>query len=153
MCCCALPWVQQVLKLTYPYQPALRDWGRETEAAQCSFFSMPAPLFYELHSFHLIMDSKMHLLQWGAAVGRVEPGLEVGKHVRDVFRVRISALRGPAARASGRQHMGSMYAYVCGGATWALINTLLQLTGRPGGKCLAVQYGLDGIHHLLGTPA
>lgn len=78
----------QVLKLTYPYQPALHDWGLESAAAQRSFFAMPAPMFYQLHPFHIIMDSQLNLLQWGAAVGRVLPDLAVGQHVRDFFRVR-----------------------------------------------------------------
>lgn len=77
----------QVLKLTYPYQPALRDWGKETAAAQQSVFAMPAPMFYELHPFHLVMDRQLQLLQWGAAIGRVMPDLQAGQHVRHFFKV------------------------------------------------------------------
>jgi hypothetical protein len=78
----------EILRLTYPYQPNLRDWGKESEAAQRSFFSMPAPMFYELHPFHIIMDSQLRLLQWGAAIGRVVTELRVGLHLSDFFRVR-----------------------------------------------------------------
>jgi hypothetical protein len=77
-----------VLRLTYPYQPALRDWGKETTAAQQSVFAMPAPMFYELHPFHLVMDRQLQLLQWGASIGRVVPDLQAGQHVRHFFKVR-----------------------------------------------------------------
>lgn len=79
--------VLQVLKLTYPYQPALRDWGKESLAAQRSIVSMPPAMFYELHPFHLVMDRQLRLLQWGASIGRVVPDLQVGQHVRDFFKV------------------------------------------------------------------
>lgn len=86
-CPTAVAAASQVLKLTYPYQPALRDWGKETAAAQQSVFAMPAPMFYELHPFHLVMDRQLQLLQWGAAIGRVVPDLQAGQHVRHFFKV------------------------------------------------------------------
>lgn len=91
----------QVFKLTYPYQPALRDWGKESEAAQRSFFSMSAPVFYQLHPFHIIMDSQLNLLQWGAAVGRVVSDMKVGQHVRDFFRVRTGCFNKASHEAGG----------------------------------------------------
>jgi hypothetical protein len=78
----------QVLKLTYPSQPSLANWGQQSDAAQRSIYSIPAAQFYDLHPFHLIMDTQLQLLQWGAAIGRVEPDLRVGQHVRESFRVR-----------------------------------------------------------------
>jgi hypothetical protein len=48
-------------------------------------------MFYELHPFHIIMDDQLRLLQWGAAVGRCMPELQIGRHVRDFFRVRTGA--------------------------------------------------------------
>lgn len=77
----------QVLKLSYPYQAVLQNWGGRSQAAQQSIISMSAPLFYKLHPFHLVMDADMVILQWGEAIGRVVPDLKVGLHVRDVFRV------------------------------------------------------------------
>jgi hypothetical protein len=87
LCLLLLLLLLQVLKLTYPFQPVLRDWGKESAAAQRSIISMPAPMFYELHPFHLLMDRQLQLLQWGAAIGRVVPDLRVGQHVRDLFKV------------------------------------------------------------------
>lgn len=85
---------RQVFQLRYPFQEDLRDWGDTTAAAECSMFSMSAPLFYTLHPFHLILDDKMQLLQWGPALGRAVAGLQVGQHVRTFFKVcTILALR------------------------------------------------------------
>jgi hypothetical protein len=54
---------------------------------------MPAPLFYELHPFHLVLDQQLALLQWGGAVGRVVPELRRGRHVGECFRVRRCCAR------------------------------------------------------------
>lgn len=97
----------EVLKLTYPYQPDLQDWGKEPEAAQRSIFSMPAPMFYELHPFHIIMDSQLQLLQWGAAIGRVVTELRVGQHVREYFRVRTGC-DNQASNHVCKQHLVSV---------------------------------------------
>lgn len=90
----------QVLKLTYPYQPALANWGCASEAAQRSIFSMDAAQFYDLHPFHIVMDSQLQLMQWGAAIGRVVPDLRLGQHVRESFRVRTGCFN----KASRRVH-------------------------------------------------
>jgi hypothetical protein len=91
-----------VFKLSYPHQPALADWGRGSLAAQQSFFAMPPPLFYELHPFHLVCDTSLRLLQWGAAVGRVVPELQNGRLLHECFRVR---------RMGGPEQMGAQDAF------------------------------------------
>lgn len=83
----------QVFRLTYPYQEQLRNWDGFSDAAASSIYSMPAPVFYKLHPFHLILDQHMQLLQWGSGVAQVVPDMAVGQHVRLHFRV-----SGPAAR-------------------------------------------------------
>lgn len=77
----------QVFRLTYPYQEGLRGWGDASPAAAASLYSMPAALFYNLHPFHMLMDSRLKLLQWGPALARLVPGLCVGDHLRQHFKV------------------------------------------------------------------
>jgi hypothetical protein len=79
--------VPQVFKLSYPYQEDLRNFGGNSAAAHSSIFAMSAAQFFTLHSFHLVMDEQLQLLQWGEALGRVLPELQRGQHVRAFFRV------------------------------------------------------------------
>lgn len=77
-----------MFRLRYPYQEQLRNYGDFTAAAQASIYSMPAQEFYQLHPFHIVLDSSMQLLQWGRAVEQVVPDMQVGQHVSKYFKVR-----------------------------------------------------------------
>lgn len=78
----------QVWRVTYPSQSSvLEARAAEAKAAATSIFTMDAPLFYRLHPFHLLIDSECKVVQAGAALSRVVPGLVVGADFRQLFDV------------------------------------------------------------------
>jgi guanylate cyclase soluble subunit beta len=83
--------VPQIFELTYPFQEQIAADQADDATAAESIYSMPAPLFYELHPFHMLLDDSCRVLQAGPALLRISPSLRVGDDV-----VRHTRIRHPA---------------------------------------------------------
>jgi hypothetical protein len=78
----------QIFDLEYPYQEAIAVGAADAAAAARSIYSMPAPLFCELHPFHLLLDEGCRVLQAGPALMRIAPSLRAGDEVVRHVRIR-----------------------------------------------------------------
>jgi len=75
----------EVFALRFPEAQAAP--GPRPPVLSADAYSMPRDVFYELHPFHVLLDDQLVVLQHGAGVARVAPGIKPGDPVRAHFRL------------------------------------------------------------------
>ncbi|KXZ56253.1 hypothetical protein GPECTOR_1g220 [Gonium pectorale] len=76
----------EVFRVTYPYQEDLRNWHQPPPRRHA--FTVEPDTFYELFPFHILLDRNCTVLQTGAALARLLPGLQTGSLLEEHFLLR-----------------------------------------------------------------
>jgi serine/threonine protein kinase len=75
----------EVFALRFPEAQAAL--GPRAPLPSSASYAMPRDVFYELHPFHMLLDDQLVVLQHGAGLARVAPGIKPGDRAAQHFRL------------------------------------------------------------------